>query len=157
MGPRHQTYQSSLSENEGFQAFTWWLLGIGALTFALLMSARMGIFQETLYKQFGKHSKEALFYNNYIKFRLLVWQCPSCGSTSSRMSSLKPFHCVPLAGHLVCLHWDPHVQRGMEQPGDHKKPASERGQEELRPAWETRVWLRSGCHFSFVNENYPQH
>ena len=27
------------------------------------MSARMGIFQETLYKQFGKHSKEALFYN----------------------------------------------------------------------------------------------
>jgi hypothetical protein len=38
-------------------------LGIGALTFALLMSARMGIFQETLYKQFGKHSKEALFYN----------------------------------------------------------------------------------------------
>lgn len=38
-------------------------LGIAALTFALLMSARMGIFQETLYKQFGKHSKEALFYN----------------------------------------------------------------------------------------------
>nr|KAF6320131.1 solute carrier family 35 member B4 [Myotis myotis] len=89
MSAKQVTYQSSLSENEGFQAFTWWLLGIGALTFALLMSARMGIFQETLYKQFGKHSKEALFYNNYIKFRLLVWQCPSCGSTSSRMSSLK--------------------------------------------------------------------
>nr|KAF6320133.1 solute carrier family 35 member B4 [Myotis myotis] len=88
MSAKQVTYQSSLSENEGFQAFTWWLLGIGALTFALLMSARMGIFQETLYKQFGKHSKEALFYNNYIKFRLLVWQCPSCGSTSSRMSSL---------------------------------------------------------------------
>ena len=27
------------------------------------MSARMGIFQETLYHRFGKHSKEALFYN----------------------------------------------------------------------------------------------
>ncbi|XP_036184537.1 UDP-xylose and UDP-N-acetylglucosamine transporter-like isoform X2 [Myotis myotis] len=64
MSAKQVTYQSSLSENEGFQAFTWWLLGIGALTFALLMSARMGIFQETLYKQFGKHSKEALFYNN---------------------------------------------------------------------------------------------
>lgn len=37
--------------------------GIGMLTFALLMSARMGIFQEMLYKQYGKHSKEALFYN----------------------------------------------------------------------------------------------
>lgn len=33
------------------------------LTFALLMSARMGIFQEILYKEYGKHSKEALFYN----------------------------------------------------------------------------------------------
>uniref|UniRef100_A0A2I3T3M8 Solute carrier family 35 member B4 n=3 Tax=Homininae TaxID=207598 RepID=A0A2I3T3M8_PANTR len=41
-------------------------LGIGALTFALLMSARMGIFQETLYKRFGKHSKEALFYNHAL-------------------------------------------------------------------------------------------
>lgn len=37
--------------------------GIAMLTFALLMSARMGIFQEMLYKQYGKHSKEALFYN----------------------------------------------------------------------------------------------
>ncbi|XP_057626075.1 nucleotide sugar transporter SLC35B4 isoform X2 [Chionomys nivalis] len=60
------TSQSSLSEKDGFQAFAWWLLGIGALTFALLMSARMGIFQETLYKQFGKHSKEALFYNHAL-------------------------------------------------------------------------------------------
>lgn len=68
----------------------------------------------------------------------------------------EPFHYVALAGHLACLHWDPHVYRGVEQPGDHKKPASEGGQEELRPAWEARVWLRSGCHFSFVNENYPQ-
>uniref|UniRef100_A0A2K6RVA2 Solute carrier family 35 member B4 n=1 Tax=Rhinopithecus roxellana TaxID=61622 RepID=A0A2K6RVA2_RHIRO len=42
------------------------ILCIGALTFALLMSARMGIFQETLYKQFGKHSKEALFYNHAL-------------------------------------------------------------------------------------------
>uniref|UniRef100_A0A8D0CSG4 Solute carrier family 35 member B4 n=1 Tax=Sander lucioperca TaxID=283035 RepID=A0A8D0CSG4_SANLU len=33
---------------------------------ALLMSARMGIFQETLYKQYGKHSKEALFYNHCL-------------------------------------------------------------------------------------------
>lgn len=38
------------------------------LTFALLMSARMGIFQEILYKQYGKHSKEALFYNVSLGF-----------------------------------------------------------------------------------------
>ncbi|XP_033613541.1 UDP-xylose and UDP-N-acetylglucosamine transporter isoform X1 [Fukomys damarensis] len=66
MSAKQVTSQSSMSENDGFQAFAWWLLGIGALTFALLMSARMGIFQETLYKQFGKHSKEALFYNHAL-------------------------------------------------------------------------------------------
>ncbi|KAK6317821.1 hypothetical protein J4Q44_G00111120 [Coregonus suidteri] len=51
------------SEEQDVYAFLHWLLGIAMLTFALLMSARMGIFQETLYKQYGKHSKEALFYN----------------------------------------------------------------------------------------------
>ncbi|KAM9375780.1 UDP-xylose and UDP-N-acetylglucosamine transporter [Pholidichthys leucotaenia] len=54
------------SEDQGFYAFMRWLIGIGMLTFALLMSARMGIFQETLYKQYGKHSKEALFYNHCL-------------------------------------------------------------------------------------------
>ncbi|XP_073666054.1 nucleotide sugar transporter SLC35B4 isoform X4 [Tursiops truncatus] len=66
MSAKQVTSQSSSGENDGFQAFAWWFLGIGALTFALLMSARMGIFQETLYKQFGKHSKEALFYNHAL-------------------------------------------------------------------------------------------
>lgn len=42
------------------------------LTFALLMSARMGIFQETLYKEYGKHSKEALFYNVSRLFHFFV-------------------------------------------------------------------------------------
>ncbi|XP_008310797.1 UDP-xylose and UDP-N-acetylglucosamine transporter [Cynoglossus semilaevis] len=51
---------------EGFYAFMHWLIGIAMLTFALLMSARMGIFQETLYKKYGKHSKEALFYNHCL-------------------------------------------------------------------------------------------
>ncbi|XP_071753670.2 UDP-xylose and UDP-N-acetylglucosamine transporter [Centroberyx gerrardi] len=54
------------SEEESVYAFMHWLLGIAMLTFALLMSARMGIFQETLYKQYGKHSKEALFYNHCL-------------------------------------------------------------------------------------------
>lgn len=54
------------TEEQGLYTFLRWLLGIAMLTFALLMSARMGIFQETLYKQYGKHSKEALFYNHCL-------------------------------------------------------------------------------------------
>lgn len=37
--------------------------GISMLTFALFMSARMGIYQETVYSKYGKHPAEALFYN----------------------------------------------------------------------------------------------
>lgn len=54
------------SEDQVLNAFVHWLIGIAMLTFALLMSARMGIFQETLYKKHGKHSKEALFYNHCL-------------------------------------------------------------------------------------------
>nr|XP_057942867.1 UDP-xylose and UDP-N-acetylglucosamine transporter [Doryrhamphus excisus] len=54
------------SEEQGFYPVIRWLVGIGMLTFALIMSARMGIFQETLYKKYGKHSKEALFYNHFL-------------------------------------------------------------------------------------------
>ncbi|CAG2179096.1 unnamed protein product, partial [Oppiella nova] len=37
-------------------------IGISLLTFALLMSARLGIFQEVLFTTYGKHPKEAVFY-----------------------------------------------------------------------------------------------
>nr|XP_053647686.1 UDP-xylose and UDP-N-acetylglucosamine transporter-like isoform X1 [Cherax quadricarinatus] len=46
----------------GISQFVTWLMGIGLLTFALFMSARMGIFQECLYSTHGKQSREALFY-----------------------------------------------------------------------------------------------
>ena len=39
-----------------------WLGGIALLTFALFLSARMGIYQECLYARYGKHPWEALFY-----------------------------------------------------------------------------------------------
>lgn len=57
---------SKESEEQGFYSFVRWLIGIGMLIFALLVSARMGIFQEMLYKEYGKHSREALFYNHCL-------------------------------------------------------------------------------------------
>ncbi|XP_016119572.1 UDP-xylose and UDP-N-acetylglucosamine transporter-like [Sinocyclocheilus grahami] len=63
MSAKQVNVEKGATEEDVFYAFVHWLLGIAMLTFALLMSARMGIFQETLYKKYGKHSKEALFYN----------------------------------------------------------------------------------------------
>uniref|UniRef100_A0A1E1XFH6 Putative udp-n-acetylglucosamine transporter n=1 Tax=Amblyomma aureolatum TaxID=187763 RepID=A0A1E1XFH6_9ACAR len=50
-------------------------IGIGLLLFALLLSARMGIYQETLYARYGKHPRESLFYAHALPlpgFLLLV-------------------------------------------------------------------------------------
>jgi len=41
-------------------------VGIFMLTFALFMSARMGIYQEVIYAEHGKHPKEALFYSHCL-------------------------------------------------------------------------------------------
>ncbi|XP_019737341.1 UDP-xylose and UDP-N-acetylglucosamine transporter isoform X1 [Hippocampus comes] len=66
MSAKQVNVASEGQEERGLYAFMRWLVGIGMLTFALIMSARMGIFQETLYKKYGKHSKEALFYNHFL-------------------------------------------------------------------------------------------
>ncbi|CAG0901453.1 unnamed protein product [Darwinula stevensoni] len=56
--------------------FAVWLTGIGVLTFSLLMSARLGIYQETLAEKFGKHPQESMFYSHMLPlpgFLLFGW------------------------------------------------------------------------------------
>jgi solute carrier family 35 (UDP-xylose/UDP-N-acetylglucosamine transporter), member B4 len=50
----------------GFGMIFWWSIGILLLTVALFVSARMGIYQEMLFKKYGKHPNEALFYTHII-------------------------------------------------------------------------------------------
>uniref|UniRef100_H3AW58 Solute carrier family 35 member B4 n=1 Tax=Latimeria chalumnae TaxID=7897 RepID=H3AW58_LATCH len=66
MSAKQVAADTSSAKEDGLFAFLRWLLGIAMLSFALIMSARMGIFQETLYKQYGKYPKEALFYNHCL-------------------------------------------------------------------------------------------
>ncbi|XP_067626885.1 UDP-xylose and UDP-N-acetylglucosamine transporter isoform X2 [Eurosta solidaginis] len=54
------------SASVGYSDFFIWTLGIGLLSIALFISAYMGICQETLYKTFGKHPQEALFYTHML-------------------------------------------------------------------------------------------
>jgi len=59
------------------------MFGIGLLIFAMLLSARMGIYQEVLYSRHGKHAKEALFYTHAL-----------------------PLPGFLLLGHDILRHWD---------------------------------------------------
>nr|XP_046250716.1 UDP-xylose and UDP-N-acetylglucosamine transporter [Scatophagus argus] len=92
------------SEEQSFYAFMHWLVGIAMLTFALLMSARMGIFQETLYKQYGKHSKEALFYNHCLPLPGFLLLSTNIYSHCVLFSQSSPV-VVPQIGLTVPIMW----------------------------------------------------
>jgi len=59
---KSESENATHAEEEKF----WLIVGITLLTFALFMSARMGIYQEVIYGKFGKHPKEALFYTHAL-------------------------------------------------------------------------------------------
>lgn len=44
----------------------WWLIGVLILILALFASSLLGIYQERLYKKYGKHPNEALFFTHLI-------------------------------------------------------------------------------------------
>ncbi|NXQ43813.1 S35B4 protein, partial [Catharus fuscescens] len=104
MSAKQVASDSSLNAEDGPQAFLWWLLGIAALTFALLMSARMGIFQETLYKKFGKHPKEALFYNHALPLPGFLFLAPNIYQHAVLFNQSELFQ-VPVLGLTLPIMW----------------------------------------------------
>ncbi|XP_060076272.1 UDP-xylose and UDP-N-acetylglucosamine transporter-like [Ylistrum balloti] len=54
------------NEGEDLYSFTMWTAGIVFLTTALFLSAGMGLFQESVYSKYGKHPREALFFNHAL-------------------------------------------------------------------------------------------
>lgn len=53
-------------EQSELEVLFWWSVGILLLTVALFVSARMGIYQEVLYKRYGKHPRESLYYTHLL-------------------------------------------------------------------------------------------
>ncbi|XP_039180683.1 UDP-xylose and UDP-N-acetylglucosamine transporter [Crotalus tigris] len=105
MSAKEVSSVSGASEDaESISAFLWWLLGIAALTFALLMSALMGIFQETIYKKFGKHSKEALFYNHGLPLPGFLFLAPDIYRHGLLFSQSRLVQ-VPLVGLSLPIMW----------------------------------------------------
>ncbi|KAG4075441.1 hypothetical protein HA402_015094 [Bradysia odoriphaga] len=91
-------------EPSQFSVLFWWVLGITLLTVALFVSARMGIYQEVLYKEHGKHPQEALYYTHLLPlpgFLLLyqnIWQHLLISSASEPMA-------LPFIGFSLPSQW----------------------------------------------------
>jgi solute carrier family 35 (UDP-xylose/UDP-N-acetylglucosamine transporter), member B4 len=53
-------------------SFFYWIIGVAMLAVALFISARMGLYQEVLYKKRGKHVREALFFTHFLAMPAFV-------------------------------------------------------------------------------------
>lgn len=71
---------ATTDEPSAYSVLFWWAMGIGLLTVALLITARMGIYQEVLYKRYGKHPREALYVTHilplpaFLLFYKNIWE-----------------------------------------------------------------------------------
>lgn len=78
---KEKSQNSKLTEVENEAAESedlfWWFVGIFILTFTLFLSARIGLFQETLYQKYGKHAREALFYTHVLPLPMFALIFPN--------------------------------------------------------------------------------
>ncbi|XP_006820805.1 UDP-xylose and UDP-N-acetylglucosamine transporter-like [Saccoglossus kowalevskii] len=86
--------ETEVSMNDFFML----VIGILMLCFALFMSARMGIFQEVLYKRFGKQPKEALFYSHALPLPVFLLLAPDIYNHIVLFSQTGRFTISPIFG-----------------------------------------------------------
>lgn len=82
--------EGSEDSDDVMPSLVTWLGGIALLTFALFLSARMGIFQECLYARYGKHPWEALFYIHALSLPGFLLTADSIADHAKRFSSSAP-------------------------------------------------------------------
>ncbi|CAH0562461.1 unnamed protein product [Brassicogethes aeneus] len=84
--------------------FFWWAIGIALLTFALLLSARMGIYQESLYTRRGKHPSEALYYTHLYSLPGFLLYSSSIMEHIAVANGSEPFE-IPILKFALPLIW----------------------------------------------------
>ncbi|TKR58488.1 hypothetical protein L596_029927 [Steinernema carpocapsae] len=67
--------KSSFSVEEAEKHYKEWIIGVVMLTVALLASAYLAICQERMYRNYGKHPREAMFYVHLLSlpFFAFMW------------------------------------------------------------------------------------
>ncbi|KAB0801443.1 hypothetical protein PPYR_05797 [Photinus pyralis] len=84
--------------------FFWWFIGVLLLTGALLLSARMGIYQEYLTGRYGKNPEEALYYTHLLSLPAFLVYYNSIVEHANIATQSEPFN-VPLINIAIPLFW----------------------------------------------------
>lgn len=103
-GSNVESTQVNQTEESNFSVFFWWTLGITLLTVALFISARMGLYQEVLYKRYGKYPDEALFYTHLLPLPFFFMLYNNIWEHSVIATNSVPY-AVPVVGVEMPLQW----------------------------------------------------
>ena len=71
-----ESEEHDLIDDFDFEEIRQLVCGVLLLTFALILSTRMGIYQEDLFTTYGKHAKEALFYTHALPLPFFLLLSP---------------------------------------------------------------------------------
>jgi len=102
--PNNKIGAENTKEPVNVDHFFWWVIGILLLTGALLLSARMGIYQESLYKVHGKYPEEALYYTHlyalpgFLLYASSIWEHASIATKSDALE-------IPLTNLVLPIIW----------------------------------------------------
>lgn len=103
-GKNVESTQVNQVEESPATVFFWWTLGISLLTVALFISARMGLYQEVLYKRYGKHPDEALFYTHLLPLPFFLMLYKNVWEHSVIATNSTPYE-LPILGVDIPLQW----------------------------------------------------
>lgn len=95
---------STSTETDDFIDLMWWSAGIGMLTVALLLSAGMGLIQEKLYAEYGKHPGEALYYNHVLALPAFLLLSRDIGSQVALFNQSESIDLVYVSVPLIWLY-----------------------------------------------------
>jgi solute carrier family 35 (UDP-xylose/UDP-N-acetylglucosamine transporter), member B4 len=103
-GTKVESTQVNQVEESTATVFFWWTLGITLLTVALFISARMGIYQEVLYKRYGKYPDEALFYTHLLPLPFFLMLFNNIKDHTAIANNSEPYT-IPILGVDIPLQW----------------------------------------------------
>ncbi|XP_063929306.1 nucleotide sugar transporter SLC35B4 [Zophobas morio] len=93
-----------IEQKQADDHFFWWIIGIALLTTALLLSARMGIYQESIYKHHGKHPQEALYYTHLYSIPGFIFYSSSIWEHMQIASASEPYQ-IPFVDFIIPTLW----------------------------------------------------
>ncbi|GMK55345.1 hypothetical protein CspeluHIS016_0204010 [Cutaneotrichosporon spelunceum] len=95
------------AETEYFSERVQYISGIGLLSLALFLSAWLGLWQESTYRQYGNQWREALFYNHFLSLPFFLPMYSSLSRTFSAYISSPPITLLAVPTPDIALF--PHI------------------------------------------------